>query len=441
MKNGFHYSGRAANLSYLNLSYPQFNHHEEAGYILIIYCCLITFALIIFAAGYLRFQENQARQTEREICSVKAFYIAQAGLQKILRGFAQNPPLDDTFDEGEYHGKTLANPSRIRVTGQYGMKDNSVVVKRTLEATVIQDIKSPFTPPALYVNDEPRFSNLPGTIDGKSSYALQSENAIHTELFGGVPIYLLSAHNPPYLRDHKLMSDDPKDNGNYYIGIENKIKEMLNAVDTSTMNTQLKQNPFIPAPKPKQYGDYDEYYSDSNNNYYCRKGGDGGWNSVELAELIVKTKCELPGGDYYLTKLELKDNATLKGKNDKPIRIICTGSVMFGNNATIIGYGVLGQQAKNFSLRCYRIGTTIEIKENCRFIGSILAPNCKLILSPRVNIIGSIVVRYLEFKITGSNNDPWLIEFDESAGLWPIEFSKTSATSSYSLTNWQELRD
>ncbi len=472
MKNGFHYSGRAANLSYLNLSYPKFNHKKEAGYILITYACLISFALIIFAAGYLRFQVNQVRQIEREICSVKAFYIAQAGLQKILRGYAQNPPLDDTFDEGakgEYHGKLLQDPSRIRVTGKCGMKDSSVVVARTLEATVRQEIKPPFTPSALYVHsaDNTHFYNLPGTIDGKTSFALQCPDKISTELFNSVPIYLKSGYGDQEKAFLKQpLNPDPK-GVDYYQRIEYDVRdcfrEMIYYVDTNNTSVQLKQSPFKKVTNPRQCAPdkgYDICYADVSDSARCfidanayygyrKVPGGGDWRSVDSAELTVKELCKLPGGNYYLTNLELSDAATLRGSNDlnnsKPVIIICSGNVVLGANATIKGYGN-PPQAKNFSLRCFTRSSIMEINENCQFIGTILAPNCHLILHRNVKITGSVVVDSIEFKGSGSLQAPWFIEFDEASSLWPIEFVRDSDSTSSStivrfLTNWQELRE
>ena len=458
MKNGFHYSGRAA-----NLSYPQFNHQEESGYILITYSCLISVALIIFAAGYLHFQVNQVRQIEREICSIKAFYIAQAGLHKILRGISQNPVLDDAFDEGRYHGEVVEDSSgtRIRVTGQCAMKDNSVTVARTLEATVSSEIEPPFIPPALYVHtaSKTRFYNLPGTIDGGEAYALQCPEKISTELFDSVPIYLKSKQKNPFLM--KALNPDV----DYYHRIEydltDDFRNKIFYVDTNATNAPLKLLPYKRVTDPRQctqtqtktydicYADVSDSakcYTDANAYYGFKKlAGGGDWRSVDSAELTVKKFCKLPGGNYYLTKLALSDYAVLGGiDNGKPVVIICSGNVTFGANATIAGYGN-PPQARNFSLRCFAVSNTIEINENCRFIGTIIAPNCHLILHRNVKITGNVVVDSIEFKGSGSQQTPWLIEFDKGCSLWPLEFVREtdspSAKGSRFLINWQEIRN
>ena len=151
--------------------------NTTSGYILIIYSCLISFALILFAGAYLGFQENQIRQMEREISSIKAFYIAQAGLKKIAG--LNETELEEDFGGGSY--EVISAMEEYTSVGQFKG------VKRTLQADIEREGTETggYFEGAVYVHHDFGTMNLPGFIDGKnSSYALQiGDIIISRELF------------------------------------------------------------------------------------------------------------------------------------------------------------------------------------------------------------------------------------------------------------------
>ncbi|MEW5803862.1 MAG: hypothetical protein AB1847_17345 [bacterium] len=450
MKNGFHYPRRA-----VNLSYQKFNHQEEAGYILLTYSFLISFTVIMFAVGYLNYQENQIRLIEREIWSTRAFYIAQAGLYRAAREISRNPEVtsgEDSFDEGTYRWeKDTEDPLRLRAIGQYGSPDGSRVVQRTLEARISQGREPALDSPALYVHERPLFSNLPGIIDGGANYALQSSDVIRTELFDWIPIALESGKDSPYLGKQDLIGKDGKTN--FYNEIESWIRSQLAVQnpyrDPNSLNYPLKKAPsFTQDPIPQRYkeGPYEKVYTDSdnfpNNNFYGIKIlNTTGWKAVEYADLIVRNEqrgLQLPGGNYYLKKLEVKNNTVLKAEKGKEVILVCDGNVIFGIKSHVGESG----QAKNLSLRCYRTGSVIEIRENCEFFGTILAPHCHLILWPGVKLAGSFVVRSLEFRLSGNTRVPWSITYDKDCRFWANDIDPNpSQEDSLSLTDWHEFKE
>ena len=108
----------------------------KAGYILIVYSSLISFALILFAGAYLSFQENQVRQLEREISSIKAFYIAQAGLKKI--SYLNNSELEEVFGAGKYEVTSVVGDGKTEYTSVGEVRG----VKRTLTKKLLEQCDS-----------------------------------------------------------------------------------------------------------------------------------------------------------------------------------------------------------------------------------------------------------------------------------------------------------
>lgn len=447
MRDGFYFSRKSA-----NLPYPQFKHQEEAGYILIISSCLISFTLILLAAGYLGLQANQLLLLEREICSTRAFYIAQAGLKKIardpdalLKDLSQEPWQGSFGEDETYQGKKVpgSNPARVIVTGAC-RTEGGHIVRRTLEAALSSAGGGglPFTLPAVYVESEPSFSAIPGEIIGKYleaekkySLAIQSAGKIKTELFDTIPIDFrdeyLSFVN---LGCQKGVNCKPEDN--YYKTIERALGEEGNALklllNTST-NARLTQPPLVKEKNP----DYDWYYRDAARNIEYRGMTGSGKGIGARSEIVVHRDYNLPEGTYYLTWLELKPNARLRGEGK--VKIFCVGDVLLGANSQIGDSNHIG----NFSLLSYSSGgynPVITLQEQSSVFGSILAPGCSLIVYAGVNIRGGIIVWSMRnFNLEGSSSRPWRISYDQAFEDAVSGFNKPSGN--FLLANWRELKD
>ena len=461
MKNGFHYSRRAADLSYLDPSNPdlscpksKFNHQEEAGYILITYSCLISMALIIFAAGYLHFQANQVRQIEREICSVKAFYIAQAGLQQAARSYKGQklvlPAPNTPFGDGRYTPSVKSvgtSGTCMRVTGACGMKDGSLVVKRTLEATIPpppppppkpeskQEQETPFKG-AVYTHTTPTFAAIAGTIDGKkSSYSIRSSEAIPTELFKNSRIELIP---PNSVQAWNTKLSDPN-NYTDYVGLNSMLKDQERSRCNINNNSNEKIGPHDRTVRGGELDIKDHTTRSKIGKYTYVVNPDGTLDTAQLNITVPGGTYELPAGTYYLTKLDMAIGSTLTGAG--PVTILCISNVRLPSGAVIQGYQ---GQSKNFSLECYRRGAQpleINIEPNCQFIGTILAPYCNFIFHEGINFKGGIIVGNVQLALYKSGGSSWRIEYDEALAPQKPEpeGGQGQGQSASPPTNWQEV--
>jgi hypothetical protein len=155
-----------------------------------------------------------------------------------------------------------------------------------------------------------------------------------------------------------------------------------------------------------------EYYVDSN-------------GIIRQAELYVDGNCEIPGGIYYLTKIKMNPNTILSGidptrtlTGSGPVKIFCMKNdptsegigIELARNAKI---GHEGQSAENFAIECYRM-PQIKIAENCRLIGTILAPVCTFNFCGGTQITGAILVGQLKVSFNPPSEKLWFIEFDVS---------------------------
>jgi hypothetical protein len=463
MKNGFHYSRRAADLSYLdpsnpNLSCPKskFNHLEEAGYILITYSCLISMALIIFAAGYLHFQANQVRQIEREICSIKAFYIAQAGLQQSARSYKGQklvlPDPNTPFGDGRYTPSIKSvgtSGTGIRVTGACGMKDGSLVVKRTLEATITPPPPPPPPPPtepkqetpfkgAVYTYTTPTFATIAGTIDGKkSSYSIRSSEAIPTELFKNSRIELIGP-----VQQWDTQRSDPN-NYTDYKNLESKLKEKEKIFSNINNNSNKNMGNRTGQKGKLNFVDLkDRTTASTIGEYQYSVNPDGTTLGTAQLNITVPGTYELPAGTYYLTGLDMIGGSTLTGAG--AVTILCVGNVRLSSGAVIQGYQ---GQSRNFSLECYRKSVQqileINIEPNCQFTGTILAPSCNFLFHEGVNFKGGIIVGNVRLALFKSGGSSWRIEYDEALAPQkppePEDGQGQGQVQSASLINWQEV--
>lgn len=465
MRDGFYYS---YSRKMANPPYFQLNHQGEAGYALIVFSWCIFFILVLLIAGYLSLQANQIDQIEREICSIKAFYIAQAGLKKIAKDprLQQDPNLmltgsfgknDKIYDEA-YRGKLdrSSKPPCLLVTGMCQTKDKHIVAQRTLKAEIGSTSGGlPFPAPAVYIKEDPSFSAIPGDIYGKCldaergkySIAIQSGGKIKTELFNTIPIKFhdefLSFVELGCKQGEKCELKDW-----WYPKIETKQREegerfriSLNiqlsnpqSLDPNAPNYWLTQPPMIKDSDPA----YNCYYHDPADNIEYRGRAGGVKGSGMLAELLVKREYVLHEGNYYFTKIELQPNAKLKIKGK--VKIFCTNEMRLGKSSQIGDPNQIG----NLSLRSYSTGSwnpTMYFNEKSKFFGIILVPRCEMILySGEIYIQGGIVAwRMRDFKLQGTSMRPWRIEFDPAFEQVLSEFGGESGAPV--LANWRELKD
>ncbi|MEW6382210.1 MAG: hypothetical protein AB1611_21820 [bacterium] len=444
MRDSFYYSRKAA-----NLPYPQFNQREEAGYILIISSCLISFTLILLAAGYLSLQANQVYQLEREICSIRAFYIAQAGLKKIARdpdalqkNLSQEPWLGSFGEDETYQGEKVpdSNPVRIVVSGACRTEDGHIV-RRILEATLSPGRRElPFTLPAVYVESEPSFAVIPGDIYGKCldidknkySLAIQSAGRIRNELFYTIPTYF---HDEfiSFLTLGCNQGVNCRSEDNYYRKMETRHEEEGNGLRLllpTTTNAALTKSPLLPGRDPE----YDWYYHDATNNIEYRGTAGNARGTGARAEVVVNHEYNLSEGNYYLTRLELRPDARLKGTGK--VKIFCVGDMLLGKNSQIGDPNHIG----NLTILGYSIGDNpqFRLQENCRVYGSILAPGCELLMQAGVDIRGGIVAWSMTNDLQGSSRRPWKIAFDPAFEEAVSESVPSSGASL--LANWRERR-
>jgi len=392
--------------------------NNKAGYILIVYSSLISFALILSAWAYLSFQENQVRQLEREISSIKAFYVAQAGLKKI--SYLNNTELSDPdFGAGSYDVKS-ENEQYISVGEVRG-------VKRTLRADIEKGEEGYFGyfEGAVYVHNLFTISRMPGTINGKSSYAIQSGSIISTAQCKNYRIIFKCDSHNCVIQD-KIRED--------YSKIHQWIKE--EGIDFSYINKN--DNSKIIAPREhtlSKSGNLSVY------NIEARKIGiynytlNSNKTIITSAYLTVTSgkTLLLSEGNYYLTDLILEEDAKLIVSG--PVKILCIHELRLNKDAKI---NIQENESPGDPTEFYWIGLNkstrktplpkIELFSKSEFYGTILAPYWQFVIRDGVKLEGAVFVHNFGFY-PGSTKLPWNITFDD----------RLLAQQSSVISNWKEV--
>lgn len=407
--------------------------NNKAGYILIVYSSLISFALILFAGAYLSFQENQVRQLERGISSIKAFYIAQAGLKKI--SYLNNIELKEDFGAGRYEVTSVFGDGRTEYTseGWYPRDVKSHIwVKRTLKADIIgkQDTGSDwgvyyrdkYIEGAVYVHNDFSTINLPGLIDGKdSSYALQTGDIVISD-----PFYRNIKFRGPIIQRTKR---------DEYIKIWNEFYDLLYKDDIRSIdkndNSKIIEHT---SSNIKQWLDL------GGAEYYFNIGS----GEIKTARLIVKKNktYTLPSGNYFLEKLTVEQGARLRVSGPVTIFLYSrqhTNDFKLQKNGSINKDGNPG----DFTLlgfNRYKRNTplpVVEMFKSSQLYGIILAPYYQFIIHEGAKIEGSLIAHnFIMWYKEDTEPPPWEIiyaDLSQSGGTG-------GGSSSFSdIRNWKEV--
>lgn len=397
---------------------------KDEGYILILYVSMMAFALIIFVAIYMRFQEKQIWQLEREISSIKAFYIAQAGLRKSAN--SDGAALTENFGGGQF--KVAKSNDILYSIGTH--KGISRTLRAAIDIPIKDTVKIYFTSAfemnksstigewdsnniakggnavsfneAVYIHSDFHLAKIPGEICSSTTNPVKCGAIISTAQRN---LYDISF----YKNNIKVEARPLESNDNQkYIDEWNAIKR---EVRTDPIYRDLRNNNNDEGIIAHTAANKNRVISIKNNSgsevatYKYNSNG----TILTLAILTIKANREftLPKGIYYLTELYLQEGATLTGPGNDPL-------------IEIIGFNDDTGATK-----------TINFDQYAKFCGTLKAPYWVFSLNNGgVKIKGALFVH--DFQLYNSVTYP--------PPRWHIEYGDDSSQEeNVKLSDWREI--
>ena len=406
-------------------------NNSESGYVLIVYSCVLSFVLILFALGYMSFQENQIFQLDREISSIKAFYIAQAGLKKVAKSYddISLPLNNEPFGGGQYTVTKIGAGPTHKSQGTFKNVTRTLVLD-------IEENKMDYLFEGIINSVKFAINSKAALRCNNANYTLKTEDSIGPNQLDDYFYGITSKDCRDKIID--ACEDDLRsEHHNIWRSLKDKRKN-LQIFDPD--DPKIGHNILIEMIKKFNGYDEDRELYDGTYNF---DGGKYDFNTSEEEDkikidsailTITGNKARLPAGIYYLNRLEITQNKRLN--IDGQVKIFLYSDrksyeLLVGYNSSINKDGdsrhFTFQAIPNSSNRRYLETDmpSLDLRGKSVFCGTILAPYCYFQINQGVNFTGAVLAA--KFSTAGSSY--FTMSFDD----------KLLLTEEINTKNWREV--